>query len=385
MTRYTKTSLAVLAFALLLFHAAVGNAGEPRILGFKRGPIVGVVFDTAHDRFFVQQALSGVAGAGPRQDRLITTFRLSTFERLRERIINTETAQPLFLLSCGDMRVSSSGSLLVACFQNELRFYEPNTLDLIRAFYIDARMVPLGFALDELHSQVLVLFGPKRHELHDAKSGNVVLRRYDLSSGKELQSRTLDTVDVVGRAKLVYNQASGMVAIGITHNFADRRLGNVFICRSDDTQSCEKKAEVGAIGSMAFARSELLMAMDDVSSQSNCLVALDLNTGQIARKYCGAKHKIKTGVGVAGGKAVVAFTGTSRRNPFTEKVRDLQNTLTLWCSANDQVPLTLSYTADPDLIQDQVRVVGDPLSPYIACYSLQDNAVLGIYRVDNCQ
>ena len=369
-----------LCLSLLTILPCLAQVPELHRLTLERGPVIGASFDSPHDHLYVEQVAFVPNSPSMELHRKILIFSLSDLKMVGERVVESKSGVTLFMPTCDAVATDASGSSITVCLDDRIAVLRTNDLVTTRSFPLPANMVARGMALDEKRSEVIVLLGPG-HLTSSESTADIDLAVYDWRTGANKSTRTVATVSMVNTAILAFDQVNGSIAVGIVNNAGGSRVTELFSCIHKDAVLCSEKATVGPIESMTIMGSKLLLGADVNSGVQRCIPEMDLHTGAISQEFCGAQYPIKNAIAVAFGGYALAFTGTSRYNPFSEHTANVQSSLSLWCGDRTNSPVKISYPVNKDLGQGLVRIVGDSAAAEFVTFTKQDNSVLAVLKL----
>ena len=230
------------------------------------------------------------------------------------------------------------------------------------------------FVVDDLRSRVLVL--------SSRRDGTIRLTAYSMPEGRQQQEAVLPFVHGYTMG-LALASETGQVGVSVDSAGRSSSKGDIYVCGSVASFDCANLApQIDSVYQISFLGRQLLAASNHPTfNKKDCILASDLDTHSVSRKYCSPATGVHYAVGVVNMKYVVAYTGLSKdiSNFLIEGSRPVSSSFSVWRVDTPQVTPIAKAPTDIDS-QSFWRVAASSVGPLFIAYPPGSN-VLYLYSI----
>jgi hypothetical protein len=230
--------------------------------------------------------------------------------------------------------VDEKGWLIVCSAGSELEILKSATLATER--WVAIGQYIYDFAADEMRDRIYVV--------SYRGDGSTKLTAYSLSDGKQQEETTVDSTKGLS-FKLLLDRKSGQVVLAETYEKNRYWRTRIYLCSGAPALSCSALSELPPVNQMDLLGRQLLFVGGDpmvTNSKRDCVNGLNLDTKAIGKEYCAEQTGVRFAVGVAAGRFVIGYTGTTKHLIWDEMLILEKSSLALWNVEGPHVAATLT-------------------------------------------
>jgi len=334
--------------------------------------IIGAVFYEGKELFFVQQTITATENNGLvfRSNRQLSSWSLKNNSMITKRIFDRTPNPKAF--PCGRIEKSVKLHRMFLCSaESYLEVVDPDNLATVGTLARVDDQTIIDFAVDDLRDRILVL--------STRKDNAIYLSSYSLSKGEKQQEAILPSTNFTN-IRFTIASETGEIGIIVNVIYRNRNKADINICTNSSRLACAKIAQTDAVGQIGFLERQLLVVTSNFAdNKKDCILAVDIMTGDVSRAYC-SPTGVHYALGVIAGKYVVGFTGVSKRNWFTEENRSVSSSFSVWDAGISQAAAIVKDPNDYGSFQTLLRVVGCNTQPFFIVYQRMSN-MLYLYSI----
>jgi hypothetical protein len=338
------------------------------------GNVLGATFYEDKGLFFVQQSvLSTETGVrGIRFHRQLSSWDIKSRSMVSTRAFN-KAPEGASVFPCGRVETSAKLHRIFLCSAvSHIEVIDPDNLNTVGTMAQGEGQYINDFAVDDLHDRLLVLAS--------RSDGTIYLAVYSLLTGNKQQVAVLPATNG-RRMSLGYAPKTGEIGISIEVGGRSEGKADIYACSAESSLVCTNVAQTDAVSQISFLGRQMLVATSTFAdNKKDCILAVDLMTRAISRKYCSPSTGVHYAVGVVDNRYVVAFTGVSKRTWFGEENKSVSSTFSVWRDGTSQVVAVAKDPVNYGAFQNEMRVVASSTEPLFIAYQRVSN-VLYLYSI----
>ena len=338
------------------------------------GKVIGALFYEDKELFFVQQIILSTENNGLvfLSDRQLSSWNLTNHSMIAKRMFDRTPNQNSNALPCGRVEKSVKLNRVFLCStESYLEVIDPDNLATVGTLARADDQTIIDFAVDDLRDKIFVL--------STRKDNAIYLSSYSLSKGEKQQERIFPLTNFTSIRFAITSQ-TGEIIISVNLGGRQGNKADIYICTDSSSLTCEKTAQTHAAGQIGFLERQLLVVTSNFAdNKRDCILTVDLMTGQVSHAYC-SPTGVHYALGVVAGKYVVGFTGVSKRNWFTEENRSVSSSFSVWDAGVSQAAAIVKDPNDYGSFQALLRVVGCNTQPFFIVYRRMSN-MLYLYSI----
>lgn len=333
------------------------------------GNVLGATFYEGKGLFFVQQSvLSTETGVrGIRFHRQLSSWNIKSRSMVLTRAFD-KAPEGASVFPCGRVEVSAKLHRIFLCSAvSHIEVIDPDNLNTVGTMAQGEGQNINDFAVDDLHDRLLVLAS--------RSDGTIYFTVYSLLTGNKQQVAFLPATNG-RRMSLGYAPQTGQIGIAIEVGGRTEGKADIYACSAESSLVCTNIAQADAVSQISFLGRQMLVATSTFAdNKKDCIMAVDLMTRAISRKYCSPSTGVHYAVGVVDNRYVVAFTGVSKRTWFGEENKSISSTFSVWRDGTSQVVAIAKDPINYGAFQNEMRVVASSTEPLFIAYQRISNVL----------
>jgi hypothetical protein len=346
------------------------------IVPLPEGAVLGAAFYDESRTLFVQQVVLSTENAGLviRFHRQLSSWNVKSRSVMTKRVW-AKAPQGASTSPCGRIETSAKLHRVFLCSaESHVEVLDPDNLETVGTMARADDEYIRDIAVDDLHTRLLVLAS--------MRDGSAHLAAYSLLNGEKQQETVLPAKNAKGmRLDLAVAPKTGQIGIAVQVNARSRDKADIYSCASDSNLACTRVTQVDAVSQITFLGSQLLTATNTAAdTPKECVLAIDLVTRSVTRKYCSPATGVHYAVGAVGEKYVVAFTGVSKWRWFSQEDKAVSSSFSVWRAGTSSVAAVANDPTDYGTFQGEIRVVASPTEPLFIAYHRVSN-MLRLYTI----
>ena len=335
--------------------------------------VIGAVFYEDKELFFVQHTIMVTENNGLvfRSNRQLSSWNLTNNSMITKRIFDRTPNPKAF--PCGRVEKSLKLHRVFLCSaESYLEVVDPDNLATVGTIARVDDQTIRDFAVDDQRDRILVL------SIREGKA--IYLSSYSLSTGEKQHETVLPSTNITSMGIAIAPQ-TGEIGIAIDITYRNRGKADIYLCNDYSTNLvCEKIAQTDEAGQIGFLERQLLVVpFKFADNKKDCILSVDIMTGEVSRAYC-SKTGVHYALAVVEGKYVVGFTGVSKRNWFLEENRSVSSSYSVWKAGVSEAAAVVKDPNDYGSFQIDLTLVGSNLKPFFILYKHASN-MLYLYSI----
>jgi hypothetical protein len=260
---------------------------------------------------------------------------------------------------CGRiLYILSSNSLLVCEGDHVVRVRDAETLQVQKEIHLN----PEIHARDVTASYDQGIF----YVVGTKQNGSIILDRYSTASGNLTGETELSTASEQVMLSMALENAGRVIAIAVNDpENKDRMQGGVIVCNNPAaTISCMAFPQKHGVAQTAFLNQGSVLFIfsefADRTDRGDCIRQMNLATHEVdAHAFCKPEAGVHYALAVVGQDLVVGFTGYANRNLFTENIKGVNNSASVWDAESKHLIAVTGSMENYGAYQADVRIVTD--------------------------
>ena len=371
-------SLQLLFWFFLLFrptteHLSISSAD----IDLPAGNILGVTFSDDAKNLFVQQLVFSSEKTN-RSGSMTGYLKLSSWRTDSRSMIAERDVAGLppgaNSYPCGQIQVDSKLQRLITCSSGDhLDLFDSMNLKTVGRIGSELDQSIYDFAVDQRQDLVFVL--------SSHKDGELWLTSYSLSNSAQRQTTAVSSHSHLVRTSMAVGPLEGTIALAVTRADRSEDETEIYLCHQEQAFACTSMAKVPPVAQMAFFGKQLLyVTLNFADSKHDCIMAIDPAASAAKPAYCSPSTGVHYAMGVAAGKYVLGYTGRSKRGFFSEEVRQVKSTFSVWRAEERDVAVVIDDPRPHGAFQNEMRITASSTEPVFAAYERVSNT-LQIYTI----
>jgi len=275
---------------------------------------------------------------------------------VRHTALEAHASQQKLPKECARIGYLPRVSEVLACTDNHnLTFFGVEKLDKERTQEFSSGEQVLDFAPNENMNALYVVVATARR--------GIVLRRYQLNSGKLDQEIEVPTSEINSRSLAV--AADGTTAATFANLYRrTKSSGEIIICRFNQHSFCKKVITDTPISQLSVSDDSLLFVSSAFadrrsSSRATCIQSLSLSTLQIdAHAYCRPGFGVHYAIAISN-NFVIGYSGYGTYSSFTENTKALVGSLSVWGRTSRKLLAVANLTENSGVHQNSSKIVAE--------------------------